>query len=163
MECEGSHFSTGGHFSPPGLGVMTRFLQTKNDPFGRRKWTPVTFLRRKMTGGRFSMGVVTRRYTGPSGRIGFFFITESFKYRGFCDKVMLNNGFRDNYMNYASFRLSLGFCHKFTLNSGFRDNYTLQEEQPDSFIVILTLWLGYLAIFTLDWFDKPVWTSLTYD
>ena len=37
MECEGSHFSTGGHFSPPGLGVMTRFLETKNDPFGRRK------------------------------------------------------------------------------------------------------------------------------
>ena len=37
MECEGSHFSIGGHFSPPGLGVMTRFLQTKNDPFGRRK------------------------------------------------------------------------------------------------------------------------------
>ena len=37
MEYEGSHFSTGGHFSPPGLGVMTRFLQTKNDPFGRRK------------------------------------------------------------------------------------------------------------------------------
>ena len=66
MICEGSHFSTGGggHFSPPGLGVMTRFLQTKNDPFGRRKWTPVTFLRRKMTGGRFSMGVVIRRYTG---------------------------------------------------------------------------------------------------
>ena len=63
MECEGSHFSTGGQFSPPGLGVMTRFLQTKNDPFGRRKWTPVTFLRRKMTGGRFSMGVVIRRYT----------------------------------------------------------------------------------------------------
>ena len=25
---------------------------------------PVTFLRRKMTGGRFSMGVVIRRYTG---------------------------------------------------------------------------------------------------
>ena len=43
MECEGSHFSTGGHFSPPGLGVMTRFLQTKNDPFGRRKWTPGHF------------------------------------------------------------------------------------------------------------------------
>ena len=30
MECEGSHFSTEGHFFPPGLGVMTRFLQTKN-------------------------------------------------------------------------------------------------------------------------------------
>ena len=43
MECEGSHFSTGGHFSPPGLGVMTHFLQTKNDPFGRRKWTPGHF------------------------------------------------------------------------------------------------------------------------
>ena len=25
---------------------------------------PVTFLRRKMTGGRFSMGVVIRRFTG---------------------------------------------------------------------------------------------------
>ena len=43
MECEGSHFCTGGHFSPPGLGVMTRFLQTTNDPFGRRKWTPGHF------------------------------------------------------------------------------------------------------------------------
>ena len=43
IEFEGSHFSTGGHFSPPGLGVMTRFLQTKNDPFGRRKWTPGHF------------------------------------------------------------------------------------------------------------------------
>ena len=37
------------------LGVMTRFLQTKNDPSGGRKWTP---------GGRFSMGVFIRRYTG---------------------------------------------------------------------------------------------------
>ena len=26
---------------------------------------PVTIIRRKMTGGRFSMGVVIRRYTGP--------------------------------------------------------------------------------------------------
>ena len=64
MECEGSHFSTGGHFSPPGLGVMTRFLQTKNDPLVVENEPPVTFLRRKMTGGRFSMGVVIRRYTG---------------------------------------------------------------------------------------------------
>ena len=57
MEFEGSHFSTGGHFSPCQLlGVMRHFLQTKNDPSDRRKWTPVTFLRQKMTGGRFSMG-----------------------------------------------------------------------------------------------------------
>ena len=65
MECEGSHFSTGGHFSPPGLGVMTRFLQTKMTPLVVENEPPVTFLRRKMTGGRFSMGVVIRRYTGP--------------------------------------------------------------------------------------------------
>ena len=80
MECKGSHFSTGGHFSPPGLGVMTRFLQAKNDPFGRRKWTPVTFLRRKMTGGRFSMGVVIRRYTGTGQRLALhmFLVRRSF-------------------------------------------------------------------------------------
>ena len=38
-------------------------LVVKNEP-------PVTFLRRKMTGGRFSMGVVIRRYTGwnPAAR-----------------------------------------------------------------------------------------------
>ena len=32
-------------------------LVVENEP-------PVTFLRRKMTGGRFPMGVVIRRYTG---------------------------------------------------------------------------------------------------
>ena len=32
-------------------------LVVENEP-------PVTFLRRKITGGRFSMGVVIRRYTG---------------------------------------------------------------------------------------------------
>ena len=32
-------------------------LVVENEP-------PVTYLRRKMTGGRFSMGVVIRRYTG---------------------------------------------------------------------------------------------------
>ena len=34
-------------------------LVVENEP-------PVTFLRRKMTGGRFSMGVVIRRYTGKN-------------------------------------------------------------------------------------------------
>ena len=48
-----------------------------------------------------------------------------------------------------AFTTNSGFCHKFTLNLGFRDNCTLQEEQPDSFIVNLTLFLGYLANFTL--------------
>ena len=62
MECEGSHFSTGGHFSPPGLGVMTRYRR-KMTPLVVENEPPVTFLRRKMTGGRFSMGVVIRRYT----------------------------------------------------------------------------------------------------
>ena len=52
---------------------------------------------------------------------------------------MLNNGFRDTNM---VFRLSQGFCNKFTLNLGFRDNFTLQEEQPDIFIVNLTLCLA---------------------
>ena len=37
-------------------------LVVENEP-------PVTFLRRKMTGGRFSMGVVIRRYTGLPGRL----------------------------------------------------------------------------------------------
>ena len=36
-------------------------LVVENEP-------PVTFLRRKMTGGRFSMGVVIRRYTGKPTR-----------------------------------------------------------------------------------------------
>ena len=35
-------------------------LVVENEP-------PVTFLRRKMTGGRFSMGGVIRRYTGMDG------------------------------------------------------------------------------------------------
>ena len=56
---------------------------------------------------------------------------------------MLNNGFRDNYA------LNSGFHNKLTLNLGFRDNCTLQKEQPDSFIVKLTLCLGSLANFTL--------------
>ena len=38
-------------------------LVVENEP-------PVTFLRRKMTGGRFSTGVVIRRYTGTSTDIG---------------------------------------------------------------------------------------------
>ena len=45
-------------------------------------------------------------FAGPSGRI-IFFITESYKYRGFCDNFMLNNGFRDNYV------LNSGFHNKF--------------------------------------------------
>ena len=42
-------------------------LVVENEP-------PVTFLRRKMTGGRFSMEVVIRRYTGPSGHIIIIFL-----------------------------------------------------------------------------------------
>ena len=38
-------------------------LVVENEP-------PVTFLRRKMTGGRFSMGVVIRRYTGTDQAFG---------------------------------------------------------------------------------------------
>ena len=76
-----------------------------------------------------------RRPFGPD----YFFITESYKYRGFRNNFMLNSGFRDNYMLnsgfHNKFRLNSGFCHKFKLNLGFRDNCTLQEEQPDSFIV----------------------------
>ena len=37
-------------------------LVVENEP-------PVTFLRRKMTGGRFSMGVVIRRYTGANPQV----------------------------------------------------------------------------------------------
>ena len=37
-------------------------LVVENEP-------PDTFLRRKMTGGRFSMGVVIRRYTGPKALV----------------------------------------------------------------------------------------------
>ena len=66
---------------------------------------------------------------------------------------MLNNGFHDNYVLnsgfHNKFRLNSGFCHKFTLNLGFRHNCTLQEEQPDSFIVNLMLFLDILANFTL--------------
>ena len=38
--------------------------------------------------------------------------------------------------------LNLGFRNKFTLNPGFRDTYRQQQEQPDSLIVNLTLFLG---------------------
>ena len=66
---------------------------------------------------------------------------------------MLNSGFRDNDMLnsgfHNKFRLNSGFCHKFKLNLGFRDNCTLQEEQPDSFIVNWMLFLGSLANLTL--------------
>ena len=41
-------------------------------------------------------------FAGPSGRI-IFFITKSYKYRGFRDNFMLNNGFRDNYMVNSDF------------------------------------------------------------
>ena len=68
---------------------------------------------------------------------------------------MLNSGYRDNYMLnsgfHNKFRLNSGFCHKFKLNLGFRDNCTLQEEQPDNFIVNWMLFLGCLANFTLRW------------
>ena len=78
---------------------------------------------------------------------------ESYKYRGFRNNFMLNSGFRDNYMLnsgfHAKFRLNSCFWHQFKLNLGFRDNCTLQEEQPDSFIVNWTLFLGSLANFTL--------------
>ena len=56
MECEGSHFSTGGHFSPPGLGVMTRFYRRKMTPLVVENEPPVPFLRRKMTGVDFRWG-----------------------------------------------------------------------------------------------------------
>ena len=42
-------------------------ISSSPDPSGRTKCTPVIFLHRKMTRGRFSMGVVIRRYTGCSG------------------------------------------------------------------------------------------------
>ena len=87
----------------------------------------------------------------------FFFITENYKYRGFRDNFMLNSGFLDNYMLnsgfHNKFRLKSGFCHKFKFNLSFRDNCTLQEEQPNSFIVNSTLFLGSLANFTL----KLIW------
>ena len=66
MEFEGSHFSTGGHFSPPGLGVMTRLLQTKNDPFSRRKRTPGHFSTTKDDPKSIFDGVVIRLYTGKT-------------------------------------------------------------------------------------------------
>ena len=66
---------------------------------------------------------------------------------------MFNSGFRNNYKLNSGFnnkfRLNSGFCHKFKLTLGFRDNCTLQEEQPDTFIVNWTHFLGSLANFTL--------------
>ena len=41
--------------------------------------------------------------------------------------------------------LNKGFCNKFILNQAFRDNCRLQQEQPDSFLIYLTLVLGSLA------------------
>ena len=107
-------------------------------------------LGRKFFFGQYQSKVIF--FAGPSGRI-IFFITESYEYRGFRDNFMLNSGFRDNYMLnsgfHNKFRLNSGFCHKFKLNLGFCDNCTLQEEQPDSFIVNWMLFLGSLANFTL--------------
>ena len=103
----------------------------------------------------FSDNIGARLFFSPALRAGlfFFFITKNYIYRGFRDNFMLNNGFRDNYVLNSGFRnkfrLNSGFCHKFTLNLNFRVNCTLQKEQPDSFIVNLTLFLGSLANFTL--------------
>ena len=49
----------------------------------------VTFLRRKMTGGRFSMGVVIRRYTGTSTHV------EPIAYDGVVLLLMLLMEYRD--------------------------------------------------------------------
>ena len=107
-------------------------------------------LGRKIFFGQYRSKVIF--FAGPSGRI-IFFITKSYKYRGFRDNFMLNNGFRYNYVLNSGFRnkfrLNSGFCHKFTLNLNLRVNCTLQQKQPDSFIVNLTLFLGSLANFTL--------------
>ena len=107
-------------------------------------------LGRKIFFGQFGQFRSKVYFFSPALRAGlFFFITKSYKYRGFRDNIMLNSGFRDNYMLnsgfHNKFRLNSGFC----TNLGFRDNCTLQEEQPDSFIVNWMLFLGSLANFTL--------------
>ena len=43
---------------------MTLILRSKNDPLSRRIMTGVIFLRRIMTPGHYSTGVIIRRYTG---------------------------------------------------------------------------------------------------
>ena len=108
-------------------------------------------LGRKIFFGQYRSKVIF--FAGPLGRI-IFLMPESYKYRGFRNNFMRNSGFHDNYMLinsgfHTKFRLNSCFCHQFKLNLGFRDNCTLQEEQPDSFIVNWTLFLGSLANFTL--------------
>ena len=88
----------------------------------------------------FSDNIGAKLFFSPALRAGIFFLMpESYKYRGFCNNFMLNSGFRDNFMLnsgfHTKFRLNSCLCHQFKLNLGFRDNCTLQEEQPDSFIV----------------------------
>ena len=45
---------------------MTLILRSKNDPHSRRIMTGVIFLRRIMTPGHYSTGVIIRRYTGDA-------------------------------------------------------------------------------------------------
>ena len=107
-------------------------------------------LGRKIFFGQYRSKVIF--FAGPSGRI-IFFMTKSYKYKDFRNNFMLKSGFRKNYMLnsgfHNKFRLNSCFCHQFKSNLGFRDNCMLQEEQPDSFIVNRTLFLGSLANFTL--------------
>ena len=149
-----TQFMTSRYIGQPKVSIhcaTNNFRALRHGPFdilGGGAWD--LSLGRKFFFGQYRSKVIF--FAGPSGRI-IFFITESYKYRGFRDNFMLNNGFRDNYVLNSGFRnkfrLSSGFCHKFTLNLNFRVNCTQQEEQPDSFIVNLTLFLGSLANFTL--------------
>ena len=71
-------------------------LVVENEP-------PVTFLRRKMTGGRFSMGVVIRRYTGKTKIIrlalGSSFALQNLFSHSQIRFCSLKSAFRTPYLN----------------------------------------------------------------
>ena len=67
----GSLFYGGQYFSW-GCVQMTLILRSKNDPHSRRIMTGVIFLRRIMTPGHYSTGVIIRRYTGSFFALNIF-------------------------------------------------------------------------------------------
>ena len=80
-------------------------LVVENEP-------PVTFLRRKMTGGRFSMGVVIRRYTGRKQLASRF----NFTYRYIDDVFSITT---------QSLRITCARCIPLNLRSQTRQRATL--------------------------------------
>ena len=62
-------------------------LVVENEP-------PVTLLRRKMTGGRFSMGVVIRRYTGSTILESFLALRKKRVFSIYTRVILMRTTFR---------------------------------------------------------------------